>query len=56
MVGWYYWFNGHEFEQTPGDSAGQEAWCAGFMGLQRGGCDLATEQQQQWNQCYFLNI
>ena len=20
MVGWHYWFNGHEFEQTPGDS------------------------------------
>ena len=24
MVG-YYWFNGHEFEQTPGDSEGQES-------------------------------
>ena len=23
MVGWYHWFNGHEFEQTPGDSEGQ---------------------------------
>ena len=20
MVGWHHWFNGHEFEQTPGDS------------------------------------
>ena len=20
MVGWYHWLNGHEFEQTPGDS------------------------------------
>ena len=28
MVGWHYWLNGHEFEQTPGDSEGQEAWCA----------------------------
>ena len=32
MVGWYHWLNGHEFEQTPGDSDGQrstdrEAWC-----------------------------
>ena len=34
----------------------REAWCAAFMGLQRRGCDLATEQQQQRNQCYFLNI
>ena len=23
MVGWYHWFNGHEFEQTLGDSEGQ---------------------------------
>ena len=20
MVGWHYWLNAHEFEQTPGDS------------------------------------
>ena len=23
MVGWHYWFNGHEFKQAPGDSEGQ---------------------------------
>ena len=23
MVGWHDWLNGHEFEQTPGDSEGQ---------------------------------
>ena len=23
IVGWHYWLNGHEFEQTPGDSEGQ---------------------------------
>ena len=23
MVGWYHWFNGHEFEQDPGDGEGQ---------------------------------
>ena len=23
MFGWYYWLNGHEFEQAPGDSEGQ---------------------------------
>ena len=22
MVGWYHWFNGHEFEQAQGDSEG----------------------------------
>ena len=26
MVGWCHLLNGHEFEQTPGDSEGQEAW------------------------------
>ena len=23
MVGWHHWFNGHDFEQTPGDGEGQ---------------------------------
>ena len=26
MVGWYHRLNGHEFEQTPGDSEGQGSW------------------------------
>ena len=25
MVGWHHWLNGHEIEQTPGDSEGQES-------------------------------
>ena len=25
MVGWHHLLNGHEFEQTPGDSDGQES-------------------------------
>ena len=25
MVGWHHWFNGNEFEQTPGDSEEQES-------------------------------
>ena len=25
MVGWHHWLNGYEFEQTMGDSAGQES-------------------------------
>ena len=25
MVGWYHWLNGHEFEQTLGDSEEQES-------------------------------
>ena len=47
MVGWHHWFNGHEFEQTRGDSEGQAslAWLQ-FMGWQRVGHNLATERQQ----------
>ena len=41
VVGWHHWFNGHEFQQTPGDSEGQ-----GGLVLQRIGHDLATQQQQ----------
>ena len=29
MVGWYHWFNGHEFEQASGDSEGQERHLCG---------------------------
>ena len=46
MVGWYHRFNGHEFEQTLGDSEGQESLgCCKLMGLQRVRHDLVTEQQ-----------
>ena len=37
--------NGREFEQTPGDSAGQEPGMLQSMRLQRVRHDLATEQQ-----------
>ena len=45
MVGWYHQLNGHEFEQTLGDSEGQGslACCCNPMGLQRAGHDWATE-------------
>ena len=28
MIGWHHQLNGHEFEQTSGDSKDREAWCA----------------------------
>ena len=42
MVGWHHWLNGHEFEQTQGDSEGQESLecCSPWVGH-----DWATEQQ-----------
>ena len=33
MIGWHHWFKGHEFGQTPGDSEGQETWCAAVHGV-----------------------
>ena len=55
MVGWQYQLNGHEFEQTPGDSGGQPGVLQS-MGLQRVGHDSVTEQQQQqqWLLCIVL--
>ena len=51
MTGWYHWLNGHEFYQTQGDSEGQgrtgKPGVLQFMGSQRFGHNLATEQQQQ---------
>ena len=32
MVGWHHQLNGHEFKQTPGDSAGQETCHAAVNG------------------------
>ena len=44
MVTWHHQLNGHEFEQTPGESEGQRSLLQ-TMGSQRVGPDLATEQQ-----------
>ena len=48
MVGWHHRLNGHESEQTVGDSEGQESpACLQFMGSQRVRHNLVTKQQQQ---------
>ena len=33
IVGMHHWLNGHEFEQTPGDSEDREAWLAAVHGI-----------------------
>ena len=33
MAGWHHQLNGHESEQTLGDSEGQEVWCATVHGV-----------------------
>ena len=44
VVGWHYQFNGHEFEQTLGDTEGQgKPAVLQSMGLQRVRHDRVTE-------------
>ena len=43
MVGWHHQLNGHEFEQTQGDSEGQGSLACLSMRLQRVRHDLVTE-------------
>ena len=45
MAGWHHQLDGHEFEQTLGDSEGNLGVLQ-IMGLQRVRHDLVTEQQQ----------
>ena len=46
MVRQHHWFNGHESEQTPGDSGGQKSLACCSSWGRRVRHDLATEQQQ----------
>ena len=45
-VGWHHWLNGHEFEQTLGDTEGQGSLARYSHGGVSAGHDLATEQWQ----------
>ena len=44
MVGWHHRLNGHEFEQTLGDSGGQRSLACCSLWDHRVGQDIATEQ------------
>ena len=46
IVGWYHWLNGHESEQTPGDSEGQRSLMCFSPWDRRIRHNLETEQQQ----------
>ena len=45
MVGWHHWLNGHEFDQTPGDSEGQESLVRCSPWGHKDSDMTATEQQ-----------
>ena len=47
MVGWHHRLNGHEFEQTPGDSEEQGSLECCSPQCHRVRHNLASEQQQQ---------
>ena len=47
MVGWHHQLNGHEFEQTLGDSEGQGSLACRRPLDCRVGHNLVTEQKQQ---------
>ena len=52
MVGWHRLLNGHELEQTQGDSEGQEAWRAAVHGVTKS----QTRQQLNNNICIYTHI
>ena len=47
IVGWYHWLNGHEFEQTQGDSEGQRSLMCCSPWDRRIRHDLQTKQQDE---------
>ena len=49
MVGWYHWLNGHEFEQTPGDTERQGSLACCIPWGHKVRPNWATEEQQQRN-------
>ena len=42
MVGWHHRLSGHEFEQTPADGEGREAWRAAVHGVEKSNCYLCN--------------
>ena len=57
MVGWHHRLNGHEFEQTLGDTEGLGSLgMPQSMGSQRVRQDLATEQQVSFYNRVFLEF
>ena len=55
MVGWHHRLNGHEFEQSPGDSEGQGSLACCSPWDLRVGHNLATEQQKHRGEGYRIH-
>ena len=49
MVGWHYRFNGHEFEQTLGDSEGQGSLaCCSLLGCKKSDLTERLKNNNKW--------
>ena len=48
MVGWHHWLNGHEFEQTPGDTEGQGSLVCCSPWGRRFGYDFHNNTYCEW--------
>ena len=55
MVGWHHRLNGHEFEQTLGDSEGQRSLVCCISWGRKVGHDLAKNQQQHFHRSHSLS-
>ena len=54
MVGWHYWLNGHEFEQSP-IVKDREAWCAEVHGFAKSWTQLCDSTITKENAFYSFN-
>ena len=46
VIGWHHHLNGHEFEQTPGDSENREAWRAVVHGVRESQTQLSNNNSR----------
>ena len=57
MVGWHHRLSGHEFEQTPADGEGREAWHDAVQGVAKSQTQLneSTTTNLQVKSRYLVN-
>ena len=56
MGGRHHQLNGHEFEQTPGDSEGQGTWHAAVHGVAKSQTWLCDQTTTTKNPCFYLPV